>query len=153
MNEQELIQHYGNPVFTRLDPGTGWCVPDVRWVNEHLDFVCARVDQQQTSRQWVLLHESIIQPWYTALASVDDLTWIKQIHGWAPRRKMLSPRRSLSLHAWGLAIDINPLENPYGSKVHNVPQDFVDAMTGQGFVWGGTWKTPDPMHFEMEAKT
>jgi hypothetical protein len=65
-----------------------------------------------------------------------------------------TPRRipgsgSLSLHAWGLAIDINAAANP---RLGDSRQDrrLVRAMEDAGFTWGGRWPTvPDPMHFEL----
>jgi len=80
---------------------------------------------------------------------------------------------SLSNHAKGKAIDINPKQNPYvsyssGSPVtyHEGAGDYVDRTTGKahmilandeivtlfkskGYVWGGDWTNPkDYQHFE-----
>lgn len=75
----------------------------------------------------------------------------------------------LSNHALGLAIDVNPLENPYikGDKVLPVTaESFVDRsrdfphkidkedlcyqlFTAHGFAWGGDWHSlKDYQHFE-----
>jgi hypothetical protein len=65
----------------------------------------------------------------------------------APRR--IPGSGSLSLHAWGLAIDINAAANP---RLADSRQDrrLVRAMEDAGFTWGGRWPTvPDPMHFEL----
>jgi len=66
---------------------------------------------------------------------------------WVPRHKLWDPRRSLSAHAWGIAVDLNPQTHPFGS---NRAQDerLVEAFRRYGFEWGGRWHTPDPMHFE-----
>ncbi|MDD2487443.1 MAG: M15 family metallopeptidase [Candidatus Gracilibacteria bacterium] len=65
---------------------------------------------------------------------------------------------SLSKHAYGLAIDINPGENPYLSGNSDdskymkcaIPRSFVDIMKNNGFNWGGDWKNSyDAMHFEF----
>jgi hypothetical protein len=68
---------------------------------------------------------------------------------YAPRR--IPGSGSLSLHAWGLAIDLNAARNPqFGASRHD-PR-LVRAMERAGFVWGGRWPTaPDPMHFELQA--
>lgn len=82
---------------------------------------------------------------------------------------------ALSLHAYGVAIDINPLQNPYislkegrkkdsgtihpkgGSAFLNrtnqrpgMVEDIVDLFSHHGFsIWGGRWNTPvDWMHFQ-----
>ncbi|HJQ96476.1 MAG TPA: M15 family metallopeptidase [Acidimicrobiia bacterium] len=57
------------------------------------------------------------------------------------------PGYSLSRHAWGIAIDLNPSSNPYGS-VPTLPLAVVEVFRRWGFSWGGTWSTPDGMHFE-----
>jgi hypothetical protein len=58
---------------------------------------------------------------------------------------------SLSLHAWGLAIDLNASANPPLGASHQ-DRRLVRAMERAGFTWGGRWPTaPDPMHFELHA--
>jgi len=75
----------------------------------------------------------------------------------------------LSRHAMGMAIDINPVQNPFvrdnvvlpiaGEKYLDrndvrpgmiVPGDVVyEAFTSRGWVWGGNWRIPwDLHHFE-----
>ena len=74
----------------------------------------------------------------------------------------------LSRHAMGLAIDINPLQNPYiyGSKVYpSTATEYVDrtkdfphkinkddvcykVFTSYGFTWGGIWRNKDYQHFD-----
>ena len=81
---------------------------------------------------------------------------------------------TLSLHAYGLAIDINPVQNPYversegklkfsppagvayanranGKDPHiGLAESIIDVFAEEGFViWGGTWKNPDYQHFQV----
>jgi hypothetical protein len=85
---------------------------------------------------------------------------------------------SVSLHAYGLAIDLNPLENPYvqhsgdklifsppaGARYTNRFKDqpekqlrlglaeaVIDVFADEGFfIWGGTWKSAiDYQHFQV----
>lgn len=81
---------------------------------------------------------------------------------------------NLSRHARGLAIDINPQQNPYVSYSsgkakwsHSNANDYIDRSSGRahmithddlayrlfkehGFTWGGDWSSPkDYQHFEM----
>jgi hypothetical protein len=68
---------------------------------------------------------------------------------YAPRR--IPGSGSLSLHAWGLAIDVNASAN---LRLRGSRQDkrLVRAMEDAGFTWGGRWPTvPDPMHFELHT--
>ena len=66
---------------------------------------------------------------------------------YAPRR--IQPRGQLSLHAWGVAIDLNAAANPFMGRSRQDPR-LVRTMERHGFSWGGDWPTrPDPMHFEL----
>jgi len=79
---------------------------------------------------------------------------------------------SLSLHAYGLAIDLNPVQNPYvqragGKLIFSPPagkeyanrknaragmaESVVDVFADEGFVvWGGYWHDPiDYQHFQV----
>lgn len=67
---------------------------------------------------------------------------------------------SLSMHAYGLAIDLNDSENPLHSKTTSFSPDGVDIMEEWGWLWGPrAWGMPgydadnlglyvDPMHFQ-----
>lgn len=75
----------------------------------------------------------------------------------------------LSKHAYGLAVDINPLENPFVKRGRIYPPsgaEFADRQKSfphkidredlcyklfraHGFIWGGSWSTmQDYQHFE-----
>jgi hypothetical protein len=55
---------------------------------------------------------------------------------------------SISRHSWGLAIDVNPSQNPFGGTPRMDPR-LVEIFRRWGFAWGGTWTLPDGMHFEL----
>lgn len=55
---------------------------------------------------------------------------------------------SWSLHSWAIAIDVNASENPLG-KTPVLSEGFVKCFTDAGFDWGGKWKRPDGMHFQL----
>jgi hypothetical protein len=68
---------------------------------------------------------------------------------YAPRR--IQARGQLSLHAWGLAVDLNASRNPFRGRSHQ-DRRLVRVMEKHGFTWGGRWPTrPDPMHFEYRG--
>lgn len=54
---------------------------------------------------------------------------------------------SVSRHAWGIAVDLNVPDNPFGSAGDQDPR-LVEVFEEHGFVWGGEWLVPDPHHFE-----
>jgi lysozyme family protein len=53
-----------------------------------------------------------------------------------------------STHAYALALDINASTNGLGKKP-TMSMELVKCFTDVGFVWGGTWKRPDGMHFQF----
>jgi hypothetical protein len=55
---------------------------------------------------------------------------------------------SLSLHSWGVAIDLNARDNGMG-KPPKMSKGFVNCFIESGFDWGGYWKSPDGMHFQL----
>jgi hypothetical protein len=58
---------------------------------------------------------------------------------------------SMSLHSWGLAIDVNAAWNQLG-KTPTLSSEFVKCFTDAGFDWGGNWKSRvDGMHFEIKS--
>ncbi|MCW5589714.1 MAG: M15 family metallopeptidase [Legionellales bacterium] len=84
-------------------------------------------------------------------------------------RKMVSNGKQYSLHSYGIAIDLNPWQNPYVAKNSVIPQgsdayrdrqslrpgminknSLVYAIFSRhGWQWGGDWKNvKDYMHFE-----
>ena len=61
---------------------------------------------------------------------------------YAPRRiNRFNAGGAISRHAWGIAIDIN-VKSGYHPRV-------VQIFNQWGFAWGGTWTSPDEMHFEL----
>jgi hypothetical protein len=57
------------------------------------------------------------------------------------------PSQSISHHTWGIAVDVNVPQNPFGATPDQDPR-LVTVMERWGFIWGGTFLRPDGMHFE-----
>lgn len=57
---------------------------------------------------------------------------------------------SPSLHSWGIAIDINAAWNGFGKKP-TMSRELVKCFTDAEFEWGGEWKNPDGMHFQLKT--
>lgn len=55
---------------------------------------------------------------------------------------------TMSLHSWGLAVDVNAFANCFGCKP-KLTAKFVKCFIDAGFDWGGTWSKPDGMHFQL----
>jgi hypothetical protein len=87
-------------------------------------------------------------------------------------RSVVGQPGTWSEHAYGRAIDVNPLVNPYlGEPRVNDPRlapyldrsleapgmiragdAAVGAFTAVGWTWGGTWSTPDYQHFSATGR-
>jgi hypothetical protein len=73
-----------------------------------------------------------------ALGELDD---------WSYQNRAVRGEAVKSNHSFGLAIDINALRNPLGSR-GDMPVEVVRQWRLEGGGWGGDWSRPDPMHFE-----
>jgi hypothetical protein len=82
------------------------------------------------------------------LISTGCVNELKTWNGCFNIRKKTSGR-SPSLHSWGIAVDVNAAWNGYGRKPV-LSAEFVKCFVDAGFVWGGNWRTPDGMHFEVK---
>lgn len=78
---------------------------------------------------------------------------IESIGGYNLKTKK-SDASSLSQHAFGNAIDINPSRNPYHTSQTDMPKNISALAARWGISWGGDWseKQKDPMHFEFTGK-
>ena len=84
---------------------------------------------------------------FAALISTCKVNELKTFDGCFNIRKKRG-LVSMSLHSWGIAIDVNAAWNGL-----NVPpvlsKEFVKCFTDNGFDWGGTWQRKDGMHFQL----
>lgn len=67
---------------------------------------------------------------------------------WVPRCVKWDCSLGISCHSFGVAIDINVSWNAYGTK-GTQDKRIIKIFEDEGWLWGGTWKVPDPMHFEV----
>jgi hypothetical protein len=67
---------------------------------------------------------------------------------YVPRFIGRDPSKGLSLHTWGIAVDLNVPGNLRGVP-GEIDRDVVAIFKKWGFAWGGDWAWTDPMHFEL----
>jgi hypothetical protein len=67
---------------------------------------------------------------------------------YVPRFIGRDPSKGLSLHTWGIAVDLNVPGNLRGVP-GEINRDVVAIFKKWGFAWGGDWAWTDPMHFEL----
>jgi hypothetical protein len=68
---------------------------------------------------------------------------------YVPRFIAHDPAKGLSLHSWGMAVDLNVPGNLRGTT-GQLDRRVVAIFKSWGFAWGGDWNYTDPMHFEMD---
>jgi hypothetical protein len=67
---------------------------------------------------------------------------------YVPKFLLNDPHAGLSHHSWGVALDVNVGQNPFGHTPHQDPR-LVQAFERWGFIFGGRFLVPDGMHFEF----
>ena len=68
-------------------------------------------------------------------------------------RLVRGSRKTLSLHAYGAAIDLDPDHNGLGCPPARaaMPGAVVALFEAEGWTWGGRFSRPDPMHFQATS--
>src|ERR687896_2747516 len=145
----ELKTRFGEPA-VGLPYGEDWVTLDPGFLRRHI--VTRRVPLLGD----VTCHRRMIPALRSALAGLQrrglgHLVDPAEYAGcYAPRR--IQPSGTLSLHAWGLAVDLNAASNPLGGESSQDPR-LVRAMERQGFSWGGDFPAvPDPLNLEFRGR-
>jgi hypothetical protein len=137
---------FGAFSYRYYDDGT--IEPDARWVAANI--VRARVPVLG----WVTCHRLMVPQLRRALAEVEAAGLGGLIHSYdgcyVPRFIERDPSHPVSLHTWGIAIDLDASTNGRGGRGTMDPR-IVNAFKRWGFRWGGDWTYTDPMHFEVGA--
>ena len=122
-----------------------WITTEPSWREENIQ--AKKVPILGTTRchrlMWEPLEGALNQILEEGLADTLSIKDFKKSGGcYAPRRiNRFDAGGSISRHAWGIAIDINT-KSSYHPRV-------VEIFNSWGFAWGGTWTSPDEMHFEL----
>lgn len=129
----------------------GSITPDPAWVRANI------VTEQVPIIGSMTCHRLIFPQLRAALREIqrDGLASLIRTDEYAgcyvPRFIDRDPSRSLSLHSFGIAFDLNTATNQLGT-VGDMDPRLVAIFQKWGFSWGGHWTTrPDPMHFELYA--
>lgn len=127
-------------------PGTQQVVIPVPWLKHVGPYFVPRVR----------CHKKVAPQLEEALRTLH----LRGLHGWVIAylgcyafRKMRGGV-ALSRHAWGAAVDFNAEWNQLGQRPADWGQrgtlkPIVGTMQAFGFAWGGHWRRPDGMHFEV----
>ena len=144
----QLKVMFGEPA-VGLPYGDDWIRLDPAFLRRHI------VTRRMPILGTVTCHREMIPPLRAALGELARRGLSRVVDPgdyagcYAPRR--IQPRGQLSLHAWGVAIDLNAAANPFMGRSRQ-DRRLVRTMQRHGFTWGGEWPTrPDPMHFELRS--
>lgn len=122
--------------------------PDARWVAANIRTERVPLLGQVTCHRTMLprLRAALTEVVRAGLSAVIDAGDYGGCY--VPRFIGHDPSRGLSLHTWGIAIDLNVATNQRGT-VGRIDRRVVGIFAKWGFSWGGTWRWTDPMHFEL----
>jgi D-alanyl-D-alanine carboxypeptidase-like protein len=136
--------------FTYTPHPDGTVTPDAGWVRSYI-----RTEQVPILGP-VTCNKGMIPQLRAALSEVVDRGLADKIHPgeyagcYYPRYIANDPAKGLSLHSWGIAVDLNVPGNQRGT-VGEMDRQVVAIFKKWGFAWGGDWNYTDPMHFEMAS--
>ena len=95
-------------------------------------------------------NKDLVAPLSKAFKNLIATGFVKELKTWDGCFNIRKKRglTSMSLHSWGIAIDVNAAWNGLG-KTPVLSAGFVKCFTDAGFDWGGTWTRKDGMHFQL----
>jgi hypothetical protein len=126
----------------------GFIKPNQAWVDSNISSATVSIIGEVTC------HRLMIPQLQAALSDIESSGLGNELRPgdyggcYVPRFIDRNPSLPLSMHAFGLAIDFNVSTNQLGTDGDMNPR-IVEIFERWGFVWGGDWSRPDPMHFEL----
>lgn len=131
---QQALRKYGQP--ERETAMTLWDVP----ANLEIGVIPKRI----------YCNRDMIEPLTRAFINLIQRDYVNELKTWDGCFNIRKKRglSTMSLHSWGIAIDVNAAWNGLG-KEPQLCAGFVKCFTDAGFEWGGTWKRKDGMHFQL----
>jgi len=145
----EIKAVYGDIVVARVD-GSRRIISPPYWEERH----CIIARSLPGYDRPIYVNRAIEEPLKAALLKAQQSCpdyKIRTMGCFNPRPKRIDGS-ALSLHSWAVAVDINADTNPMKDPLTcDMPPEFIDAFVSNGWTWGGTFPTPDPMHFQLAS--
>jgi hypothetical protein len=100
----------------------------------------------------IYCNRDIVAPLAAAFHNLISTGLVSELKTWDGCFNIRKKRglSSMSLHSWGIAIDVNAAWNVLGANP-TLSAGFVKCFTDAGFEWGGTWQRKDGMHFQLNT--
>ena len=98
----------------------------------------------------IYCNKDLVEPLKKAFQELIRTGYVNELKTWDGCFNIRKKRglSSMSLHSWGIAIDVNAFENGLG-QTPKLSAGFVKCFTDNGFDWGGVWTRKDGMHFQL----
>ncbi len=98
----------------------------------------------------IYCNKDMVKPLSMAFKKLIDTKAVNELKSWDGCFNIRNKRglSSMSLHSWGIAVDVNAFENGL-NQTPKLSKQFVECFTSSGFDWGGTWTRKDGMHFQL----
>lgn len=143
-------------------------------VNAEIAEDCRKIFRELFEQEYEIASMYLIDNYWTGNSGETDTASIEQNNTSAFHYRAMTGSDTLSNHALGYAVDVNPLQNPYVSygrdgsfaQYYKDMELYLDRSSGAehmithedlcyrtfikyGFTWGGDWEEPkDYQHFE-----
>jgi hypothetical protein len=148
VTSQQALKKYGDPTKVEFQHRhmIMWDVPS----NLEIGMIPKRI----------FCNKDMIDPLSKAFKNLIDTGAVKELKTWDGCFNIRNKRglSSLSLHSWGIAIDVNAFSNPLGLTREQIvsrgltpfSEKFLQCFRDAGFDCGADWKTrPDFMHMQL----
>ena len=149
-----LNKFYGDPSGDNGEVDPKWFKENiVAWTPPYPMFFNASGQQFKTMK----LHKKVVNVFDAAFKEVLSHFGpenIKKLHldqsGGSYNYRLMRGSDRLSVHAWGIAIDMDPARNPYPQKWKEgmINRQFCDILMKHGICWRGLNGDIDAMHFQ-----
>jgi hypothetical protein len=152
VTSQQAMRKYGDPnlLQTQTQHFVTWTVPqDIRSALTHVRF--SAVGTIGFPKR-IFVNKDFLPILESSLRNVIQRGFANEMKSWDGCFIIRQKRglKSMSLHSWALAVDINAFENQLGQKP-KLSAGFAKCFTDAGCDWGGNWggTRVDGMHFQI----
>lgn len=155
--QREMAAFYGDPDKNDDDrPDAAWESANLTRIIPPYPMVLAWAPDKAVKTIWC--HKLIAQPLTRCLVNIqkhyktqDAIRKVRMhLFGGCYNFRRVRGGKSLSTHAYGAAIDLDPENNPLGRvwSPGMIPHEVVKIFRDEGATWGGEWRRPDCQHFQ-----
>lgn len=151
----ELIKFFGDPRGRNGNYSPAWYKANmVKWVPPYQMYYS---DGKKTPFKSFWLHKKVYNTFdgaYKEVLATFGIEKIKalrlDISGGLFNYRLIRGGNRLSVHSWGIAIDMDPAHNPFPAKWKKgmIDLQFCDIMEKHGFWWRGRNGDNDVMHYQ-----